>query len=174
MARTLALALAAAAALLSACSDGKVPESQSEQESESTSSEPPTAELLSETAEAEAAVAGFYEELAAGELQAACDWWTDEYAAKSVGDWNARDYGPEVDSCPDLLSEITEVLAIVGDPATQLAVTDVRGELTGADRARVDVTLAAADQPETYQLTLTPAGWRITGDRAGDLGPNEE
>ncbi len=171
--RTVALALAAAVALVSACSDEQDPGPQPESES----SGPSTSEPVSETAGAEAAVAGFYEELAAGELEAACDWWTDEYAASSVDDWNERDYGPEVDSCPDLLREVTEVLAIVGDPATQLAVTDVRGELTGADRARVDVTLAAADEPETYQVTLTPAGWRIggdrAGDRAGDLGPNE-
>jgi hypothetical protein len=35
------------------------------------------------------------------------------------------------------------------------------------------VTLASAEEPETYVLTLTGTGWLISGDRAGDLAPDK-
>ena len=142
----------------------------------STNPEPvdPTASVAGSSWQADSpedAVSGFYADLAAGELETACGWWTDDYAAASVRDWNRGDYGAEVASCPELLGEIRDVLAIVGDPAEQLEVTDVTSETVDATHARVEVTLASADEPETYLLTRTAGGWRISGDEAGDLGP---
>jgi len=170
--RTSALATLAAVAVLSACSGKDDPGTTSESDAPS-SSGPSTSAPASPAAEAEAAVSGFYEDFAAGDLDAACDWWTDAYAAVSVADWNKHDYGPKVDDCPGLLSEITKVLAIVGDPAAQLEVTEVHGKLTGPGEALVDVTLAAAAEPETYQVSRTASGWLISGDRAGDLAPSD-
>lgn len=118
-------------------------------------------------------MSAFYADLAAGELDAACGWWTARYTTFSVEEWNEGGYGQKVASCPELLQRIVDTLAIVGDPAEQLAVTDVRGTTAGPDEARVVVTLAAADEPETYLLTRTDEGWRIDGHEAGNLGPGQ-
>ena len=172
MARTSgALALIGAACLLAGCSG-----SGSSGSGSSTNPEPvdPTASVADSSWQADApedAVSGFYADLAAGDVVAACGWWTPRYAETSVEDWNVGDYGRQVRSCPDLLSAVLDVLAIVGDPAEQLEVTDVTSETVDATHARVDVTLASADEPETYLLTRTADGWRISGDEAGDLGP---
>lgn len=118
-------------------------------------------------------MAAFYADLAAGELDAACGWWTDDYTAASVEEWNEGGYGQQVANCPELLQNIVDTLAIVGDPAEQLAVTDLRSTAAGPAEARVVVTLAAADEPETYLLTRTDDGWRINGHETGDLGPGQ-
>lgn len=123
----------------------------------------------------EAAVVAFYDAFAAGDHAAACGWWTTDYTTLSIDRWNDGDYGPEVDSCRGLLRELTEVFAIVGDPAELLLVVEVSSEQPEDTRALVDVTLAAAeDETETYELTLTDDGWRISGDEAGELAATEQ
>lgn len=169
--KPLALALAVAALGLAGCGDDGEPEPAATADPTTASATAPVSEAGPEEGSPESAVAGFYEDLAAGELDAACAWWTTDYAATSVQDWNERDYGPDVQSCPELLREVTEVIAIVGDPAEQLAVTDLRSEVEGGN-ARVEVTLASADQPETYLLTRGDDGWLISGHELGRLAPD--
>ena len=180
--RSVVLALAATALVLTACSDEDDPGATPSAEvtvsapSPSDATDEPSAglttELTSEAADAEAVVAAFYAAFAAGDVEQACDRWTTKYAASSVKGWNDGGYGREVLGCADLLSAISDVLATVGDPSTQLTVTDLHGELADDTHARVDVSLAAAEEPETYLLTLTAAGWLISGDEAGDLAPD--
>lgn len=149
------LAVLAAAFVLSACSDDDAPEKADPTES-------PTHDPV---ADAEAAVSGFYEDFAANELETACTWWTDDYATTSVEEWNEGQYGPRVTTCPELLRAIRDVFTIVGEPSELLQVTEVNGELVDDTSARVDVMLAADDEEqETYELTLTDDGWRISGD----------
>jgi hypothetical protein len=160
------LAALAATLLLTSCSDDEsAPESPAgpagTTESSSTG---PTATATGPAADAEIAVRDFYEQLAAGELVSACGWWTDDYVATSVRRWNATDNPAKVRTCPQLLREVTKTVAIVGRPSELFAVTAVSGDLTDDDSARVEVTLASADEPETYELTLTAVGWRISGD----------
>lgn len=149
------LAVLAAAFVLAACSDDATP-------AKSEATESPTRDPV---ADAEAAVSGFYDDFAANELDTACEWWTDGYAASSVDEWNEGQYGPRVTSCPELLRAIRDVFTIVGEPSELLQVTEVNGELVDDTSARVDVMLAADDEEqETYELTLTDDGWRISGD----------
>lgn len=158
--RTTALAAVAAIAVpalvLTACSDD-----------DSAEAERPEPSAADPAGEAEAAVRSFYEDFAADELKSACAWWTDDYAAHSVVEWNEGGYGPRVTSCPELLGAIREVFTVVGDPSDLLQVTDASGELTDDTTARVTVSLASDDEErETYELTLTDDGWRISGDDA--------
>jgi hypothetical protein len=151
--KTAVATLAVLTSVLSACSDD--------------GGEPgPAATPTSDpAADAEAAVTGFYEDLAAGELASACAWWTERYAASSIAEWNDGGYGPQVRTCPDLLRAIREVFAIVGEPSDLLQVTEVDGELTDDTTAQVEVMLASDDEDsETYEVTLTDEGWRISGD----------
>src|SRR5690349_6886932 len=97
-----AIALLAAAALLTACTTGEKPSKGAD------------------ASDAEAAVRAFYDEFAKGDLDAACRSWTEDYAALSVKRWNDEGYGKPVDDCPGLLKALTHIYSMVGDPADQL------------------------------------------------------
>jgi|GEM_PF-4122883 len=129
----------------------------------------------SPAAEAEDVVRSFYEDLAADELDDACAWWTPGYARTYVARWNDGEFGTPATSCPELLAQVRQVVAISGQPGEQLEVVMVSGELVDDATARVDVSLASAPgSVDTYRLSLTDAGWRISGDEAGELAATQE
>ena len=165
-----------AALVLGACSDdGSGDGSGDPASSEAVATSPETEAASSPAAEAEDVVRSFYEDLAADELDAACAWWTPAYARTYVARWNEGEFGTQVASCPELLAQIREVVAISGEPREQLEVVTVSGELVDDATARVDVSLASAPSSvDTYELSLTDAGWRISGDRAGELAATQE
>ncbi|KAA1421617.1 hypothetical protein F0U44_04895 [Nocardioides humilatus] len=118
--------------------------------------------------DAEAVVRDFYGAFGQGHFDTACAYWSSDYAAVSVKRWNDDGYGEPVKDCPGLLASLSDVYAMVGDPADQLEVTDTEGELTDDTTARVDVTIASSQgDAETYLLTLTDGDWLITGDDPG-------
>lgn len=165
--------LAAAALVLTACSDDDGPSDTSDS---AESTEPSaTGETTVPVAAAEGVVTAFYEEFAAGEYDAACARWTRDYVRSSVETWNDNDFGKQVSDCPGLLAEIVEVFTIVGKPEELLVVSEVAGELTGDTTATVDVTLASdPDETETYELTLIDGAWLISGDESGELASTDE
>ncbi len=150
-----ALAAVAVLVVLPGCSDDEKP----------AQADPTESSAPDPVADAEAAVTAFYEDFAADDLPGACEWWIDDYAASSVTEWNKGGYGPQVSSCPELLGAIRDVFAIVGDPSELLQVTETSTELTDDTTARVEVALSSDGAGrETYELTLTDHGWRISGD----------
>lgn len=174
--RKIALSLAATSLVLAGCSDDEPEDVGGEESSGPTDATDATdaTDLADPAAAAAAAIRAFYDDLAAGELAAACDWWTADYVASSIQRWNEGKFGNQVETCPALLREITTI-ATASSPASEVfAVDEVTGELTGDDAAEVVVTLASGGgEPETYLTTLTVDGWRISGDVAGDVEPSE-
>lgn len=161
--RTLAV-LAAATFVLTACSDDE-PE-----KSDAAATDTAAADGVEG---AEAVVRAFYDDFAAGDYDDACTLWTEEYAATSVSDWNERELGSPVTSCPELLAEFVEVFEIVGDAADLLEVVDVNGELIDDATAHVDVVVASSkDETNTFELTLTDDGWFISGEVLADTTPS--
>ncbi|RHW27417.1 hypothetical protein D0Z08_09725 [Nocardioides immobilis] len=164
--------LAAAALVLTACSDDDGPSDTSDSAG---STERSATVETAPVALAEGVVTAFYEEFAAGEYDAACARWTRDYVRSSVETWNDNDFGKQVSDCPGLLAEIVEVFTIVGKPEELLVVTGVAGELTGDTTATVDVTLASdPDETETYELTQIDGAWLISGDESGELASTDE
>lgn len=168
--------LAGAIFVLPACSDDEPGADE-----KSDSSESPTAPDVGgdegdegDEGDAATAVSEFYGELAAGDLPTACSWWTQDYTELSIDRWNEGDFGKRIETCPDLLREITEVATLLEEASVVFEVADVSAELTGDDTARVEVSLASGTgEPEVYEVTRTAVGWRISGDEAGDLTPTE-
>ncbi len=115
----------------------------------------------------------FYEDFAAGDFDAACARWTEDYAAETVREWNQGDYGPRVSTCPEVLAEFIDVFSIAGKVTELLEVTDASGELVDENTAHVDVALASGEgSTDTFELTLTDDGWLISGEVLADTTPS--
>jgi len=161
---TVLVALAAAALVLTACGDDE-PE-----KSDAAASDTAAADGVEG---AEAVVRAFYDDFGAGDYDAACERWTEEYAATLVSEWNEDNDAKRVRDCPEVLAQFAEVFDVLGDPAELLEVSDASGTLVADTTAHVEVTLASGeDETDTFELTLTDDGWLISGEVLADTSPS--
>lgn len=108
----------------------------------------------------------FYEALADGDVDDACDLQTESYTEASIEEWNSDDFGRDVSSCKELIQAglaLAKAFAMKGE---DFVPSKIDGEMDGDHVAYLTTESDVLGEKETSvtRMVYADGGWLIDGE----------